>query len=94
MPSHHRIPLADALVAICEEIVVAGKPLEIWAAEESDDQFQRSEFCGGFDATEGEFTFSYYAPHGVEYWFQLSLEQVGQVAQGMEVQIDGREAST
>lgn len=94
MASHLRIPLVDDLVAICEEIVAAGKPLESWAAEESDDQFQKPQFCGGFDAIEGEFTFSYYAPHGVEYWFQLSLEQVRQIAQGMEVPIDGRVAST
>ncbi len=46
---------------------------------ESDDMFQSQHYCGGFDADEEEFCFSYYDEDNVEYWFQLSLEQIEQI---------------
>jgi hypothetical protein len=53
-----------------------------WSEIESDDQFQTENFCGGFDATEQEFTFSYYDEHKNEYWFQKSLEGIQKILEG------------
>lgn len=42
---------------------------------ESSDMFQTKNFCGGFDAIENEFCFSYYNDDK-EFWFQLSLNDI------------------
>ena len=38
-----------------------------WAKKESSDEFQTKNYCGGFDATENEFCFSYYNENKIEY---------------------------
>lgn len=67
---------------ICASIVAEQRSLDAWRAIESDDMFQSEHFCGGFDATENAFCFSYYAADGAEYWFQLTLPEVSFVASG------------
>jgi hypothetical protein len=64
-----KIPVTDQLKEICKEIESEGKSEQDWAAIESDDMFQNPPFYGGFDATEGEFCFSYYDDNRAEWWF-------------------------
>jgi hypothetical protein len=81
------IPITEELRSICKEIVAKNLSIEDWCLIESDDMFQTDFFQGGFDATEGEFTFAYFADN--EYWFQLSLDDVDQIANGSEPLIEG-----
>ncbi len=68
-------------IEIAKEIQAEGKSEEAWAEIESSDMFQKGDYVGGFDATEMEFTFSVYED-GKEYWFQLSLSSLHDVASG------------
>lgn len=79
-------------VEICETIVSHGKSIEAWAELESDDMFQSKNFIGGFDATEMAFCFSYYDPTGQEYWFQLTLSEIEDIARGRTKSIEARPA--
>lgn len=85
------VPIDQELVNIAKEIVAAGLSLGEWVERESDDEFQSSQYCGGFDADEQEFCFSYYCERG-EIWFQLSLDEVFSIAEGKEVDIQGWDA--
>ena len=64
---------------ICSEIVVENKTEDQWAAIESDDMFQTSKYCGGYDATEMAFCFSYYDEEQKEFWFQLTLAEIQRI---------------
>lgn len=80
------------LVAICHEIASRGLSLDQWAAVESDDEFQSERLVGGFEATEGEFTFSYFDLADTEWWFNLTLDQALGVAEGNGVVVKLRES--
>lgn len=69
----------SSLQRICRDILSKFLSDTDWAAIESDDMFEEGPFVGGYDATENAFTFSYYDSHGNEYWFQLTMEEVGQI---------------
>jgi len=84
-----RIDIDNELRGIFVEISKEAKSQAQWAETESGDTFQSERYCGGFDADEGEFIFSYYAEDGEEYWFHFSLEDVPRV---LEYQITGFEA--
>ena len=56
-----------------------------WAERESSDMFQSDHFSGGFDATEGEFLFSYFPDEGGEFWFGISLADVQRAIDSREV---------
>lgn len=84
------IPLDKELRSICQSIVAEGLTLKQWAEIESDDMFQSASFCGGFDADERAFLFSWYANDTKEYWFQLSIEEAAAIANGCSPQIVGR----
>ena len=77
-----QLPVPAEFRDICSSIVAERRSLDGWRAVESDDMFQTEHFCGGFDATEDAFCFSYYAADGTEYWFQLTLPEVSSVASG------------
>ncbi|MBN1126823.1 MAG: hypothetical protein JXA82_17590 [Sedimentisphaerales bacterium] len=68
-------------VRICTAIVNQKKGIEEWAIIESDDMFQEGKYEGGFDATEMAFCFSVYIDSS-EYWFQLTLEEIRDIAEG------------
>ncbi len=53
--------------------------------------FQTESYCGGFDADEREFTFSYYDTNSKEWWFQLSLETIEIILNGTLESIDLKE---
>lgn len=75
----------DELVKICQEIQQQGWTEEEWAEHESEDWFQTSNFCGGFDT--GSFGFGYFGERGQEYWFELTLEDAIQIAEGRKTRI-------
>lgn len=68
--------------AICKEIEETNNTLSEWQLVESDDQFQTDHYSGGFDGIEQEFTFSYYDNQRIEYWFQLSINQILEINKG------------
>lgn len=88
-----QIPQNEELRAICQSIVGKELSLEQWAEIESSDMFQSPVFCGGFDADERAFLFSWYANDSDEYWFQLSIEEAEEIASGGSPQIVGRPAN-
>lgn len=76
------IPLSDELIDICEAIADQAYTPVQWARFESDDMFQSEQIVGGYDATEKAFTFSYFDSDKKEWWFQLTLKDVNEIADG------------
>jgi len=74
------IPVPDEFRTLCCKIAAEPKSIVDWASSESDDTFQIENFAGGFDGTENAFCFSYYNPKGEEFWFQLTLDEVGKIS--------------
>ncbi len=77
-----RIEVPDEFKALCDRIVDKRKSKEEWAAIESDDMFQSKSFVGGFDAIENAFCFSFYDSEENEHWFQLTLDEMREIAEG------------
>jgi hypothetical protein len=88
------IPINEELLTILREIHSQSKSEEEWAAIESSDMFQSASYDGGYDATEQAFCFSYYAPDGMEYWFQLTLDDIAAVLGGGNMTLKGRAANS
>ncbi|MCP5023327.1 MAG: hypothetical protein GY930_16345 [bacterium] len=88
-PDDTEIPIDAELRGICTEILAEGKSVAEWADVESDDLFQTDSFCGGFDATEMKFCFSWYAPGGGVVGFQFPLAQVEAIAEGRPCKLLG-----
>ncbi len=82
---------ATQLLEICQAIAARQLSLAQWAAIESSDEFQSGRLVGGFEATEGAFTFSYLEAGGAEWWFNLTLEHALAVASGESVNVELRE---
>ncbi|WP_051327232.1 hypothetical protein [Desulfatibacillum aliphaticivorans] len=51
-----------------------------WTGIESDDMFQTASFCGGYDADENAFCFSFFSKSGKEYWFQLTIKEITDIS--------------
>ena len=68
-------------IEIAKEVKADSKSEEQWALVESDDMFQNGAYVGGFAGTELAFCFSVYEA-GKECWFQLSLDEMKDVAEG------------
>ena len=81
----------DELRAICREITSSAQSEDAWAEQESDDMFQTSHYCGGFDADERAFCFSYNSSCP-EMWFQLSLSEVMTLSEGRQLSFEMRPA--
>jgi len=79
-------------LSICKEIFKKDLNIGQWALIESSDEFQNDKYCGGFDATENEFTFSYYNENDEEFWFQLSLNNIKDVIEGKITEIETKRA--
>ncbi len=84
-----KLKVTPEMASICSQIAAQNYSVAEWAAIESDDWVQSECLEGGFDADEMAFCFSYRAD-SAEYWFQLTLEEVQQVAHGAMIQIDAR----
>jgi hypothetical protein len=78
-----RIPITKELISICNQINDKGYSIEQWKDIESSDMFQTEQFCGGFDADESEFCFSYFAEDRNEYWFQFTLLTAKEITNGI-----------
>lgn len=81
MESEHLIPVDRSLLEIAREIVRLNLSDSDWAGRESDDEFQRGAFVGGYDADERSFCFSV-DREGTELWLQLSSDDIAAVAAG------------
>jgi hypothetical protein len=84
-----KIPILHQFVLICEEIIRKELDVEQWSEIESSDMFQSENFCGGFDADENEFCFSYFE-NDDEYWFQFDLETAKAVCAKQMVELTGK----
>ena len=73
-----KIKIDEQFKKICKRIITRNFNINQWAEIESSDEFQTKNYCGGFDATEMEFCFSYYE-NKQEYWFQLSLNDIKRI---------------
>ncbi len=82
----------DELKAICEKIEIENLSLEDWRETESGDEFQSEHFCGGYDADEDAFCFSYYDANKVEWWFQITLDEVHRIQRKELINVEAREA--
>ena len=69
----------EELRKICEEISSFEKSIEEWRKIESCDMFQTKHYCGGFEAEEDAFWFSFYDSKDKEYYFKLTLENVNDI---------------
>lgn len=76
---------------IVNKILTENKTLEEWAEIESDDMFQEGDYVGGFDGTEMEFCFSVFENEN-EYWFQLPLDDIVKLSNGILIEVELREA--
>ena len=79
----------DDFINICREIIAEDKTIEEWIEIESDDMFQKGNYVGGFDGPEEGFCFSVYIDEK-EYWFQVSLEKVAEIAFGETDEVNVR----
>jgi hypothetical protein len=77
-------------ISICEWIAGQRRTDAEWATIESSDMFQSKSFCGGYDADEAAFCFSYYNADGCEFWFQVTLIEVADILNGRKTDIDLR----
>jgi len=84
--------LKEEFILIAKQIAAENHSLNEWALIESPDQFQTLSYSGGFDALEMEFCFSYYNTSDNEYWFQLSLDEIINIASGLKSDVTVREA--
>lgn len=88
-----KVQITEEFEDICRQILVESKREEEWALIESDDMFQTKNYVGGFDATEMAFCFSYYDVNRCEFWFQCTLAQVNEIANGRVSELDALPAS-
>ena len=77
-----KLKVDEELLGICKKIITRKLTITQWSEIESDDEFQTKNYCGGFDATENEFCFSYFDKNRIEYWFQISLNEVDDMLNG------------
>ena len=89
-----QIPTNEELRTICQTIIGENMSVEQWAEIESSDMFQSPSFCGGFDADEGVFLFSWYCNGKDEFWFPMSIELAGEIANGGSPRIVGSPAKS
>lgn len=82
----------DELKSICEDICSQQLSVAEWSLLESDDAFQSSRYCGGFDATERAFCFSLFDKNGDEFWFQFTLDEAKDIVSGNLTMIEARKA--
>lgn len=80
--SHKQLDVDDELIAICKKIQSENKTDKLWSEVESSDMFQSPKYCGGYESVEQEFCFSYFSEEDKEWWFQLSLDDVGMIVEG------------
>lgn len=76
------LKIDEEFKTICCRIVSENRKTDEWREVESCDAFQSTHYCGGYDADEDAFCFSYYDGEKSEWWFQLTLDEVQKVVSG------------
>jgi hypothetical protein len=87
-----KLAVDDEFRQICKNIASENLDLSEWREIESDDMFQSNKYCGGFDATEDAFCFSYYQSENQELWFQITIDEVQKILSGEITEITTRPA--
>jgi len=87
-----KLAVNEEFILICKQLLDKEKKETRWAEIESDDMFQSDSFVGGYDADEEAFCFSYYDEADKEYWFQVTLPQVVEIARGKRIDLEIRPA--
>ena len=82
MIEHKQLKVDEELLSLCKEIQSEGKSDEQWAEIESCDMFQTKNYCGGYDACEHGFWFSYYDQNKTEWWFEITTELLSKIING------------
>lgn len=81
-----KLTVTNELLEVFKDILNRDLTLTEWSKIESSDEFQTDNFCGGFDATEMEFCFSYYDNDKTEYWFQKSPIDIKNIVNGKVIE--------
>lgn len=84
------LKIESEFLEILKEISSENKTVYEWREIESSDMFQSNKYCGGFDAIEDKFTFSYYDDRNGEFWFEVSLDEIDKILKGEVNQIQTR----
>ena len=87
------IPINEELISICSEISDKNFSDMQWSEIESGDMFQTAMYCGGYDADEKEFCFSYYSSDGNEFWFQFDIDSAKKISVGATIELVGVRAA-
>ena len=74
------IAVDEEFLLLAKKIVAEGLDESQWVEIEADDMFQTTNYAGGFDATELAFCFSFFGDSPEELWFQLTLDELKEVA--------------
>ena len=92
MSKYMQISVDQELLDICKDIHKRSLSSSEWSEVESSDMFQSKNYCGGFDADENEFCFSYYQSSNQEIWFQFGLETIQEILAGKTTKLEARKA--
>jgi hypothetical protein len=77
-----KLIIDDNFRAICRTIVTEYDATGEASLIESDDIYQETNFCGGWESSVRRFGFSFYAPDGGDYIFSFTLDEARIVANG------------
>lgn len=87
-----RLEIDEELLHLVKKIQETNLSEDQWAEIESSDMFQSKHYCGGFDADENEFCFSFFTEERGEYWFGITLEDVEKIVDAEKLYVDARVA--
>ncbi|WP_061227142.1 hypothetical protein [Leptospira interrogans] len=85
------IGIDDELNSLLRIIIKESNDHNYWADRESCDLFQTARYWGGYDSIENAFTFSYYDIKNIEWWFQITLDEIDKILSGEIQQIKIRQ---
>ncbi len=84
------VQVNDELKSICKDIVDENKSAEQWKQSGSGELYQTDNYCGGYEASTGVFSFSLYKDDK-EYWFDLQLSAISEIVKGNKKTIECEE---
>ena len=70
------------LIEICKDIKKIGLSTEDWEDHQSDDGIQTDTYTGGYFGAEVQFSFDFFDEDGVQYWFELRLDDIDAILAG------------
>lgn len=72
------------LSMLCRQIASLNQSSDGWSDAALNERVQTDQYVGWYESAAEEFCFSYFAPGGEEYWFELMLDEVSAIAAGEE----------